>query len=852
MALEGNIPHLINGVSRQVDAMRLPTHVNEQINRLSHPATGNQRRPGSNHIGQIGWSYSGDMFYHAINRDSVERYHILIADGDLKVYDKNGAAKTVAFPDGKAYLASASPISMFAAATSADYTYIVNKDVVVQMDPSTTTVALPSEALVYCRACNFTRTYTIRIDGNIVAQYTTGDGTDDSRVYQQWEQEAVSPLNLAKTLFWGSLVNDGGTVHYGVTVSGGNISYATQATDINGWNRFDADGSRYADISGDNTYSESVITTRLIDNLPFSQWDIKRYGSVLHIKKRDGTPFAISVETDISADKDSILVIKDTVQTFADLPNRGPIGFRVKVTGTPTTEYDDYWVKITKANNNNSNDAIVWQECPGPNVAIGFDAATMPHILVRESDSTFTFKRATWAQRKVGDLDTSENPSFVGTKINDVLFNRARITFLSSESVVMTRASEFFDFWRTTMTAILDDDPIDVSGTSDNVSIFKHGVSFNEDLYLFSDQTIHRLTAGDILSPKNVALPTAVKAQVNVNVPPVATARSILFAGSSLMYGDIREAFIAPDTDEVINVSVSDHCTDYIPKDIKSIVTNDSLNMAVVLGTGNTLYVYQYFWGGTEKLQAAWHKWTFDGVDNFVGAAFFDDELHVLTRRGSAISLERFNCAAEQFDPNKDWAIRIDRRVLSTSLGAPTGTPNRTYTLPYTVPANIKAYIWGGDMHGLPLTVVSYSDNTVTLQGNTSIYTVVFGIPFTSTLEISRIYLRETRGQRDVVINNEDLRLLRVFFHVDKTAYSKAYVQTYAGGPIFSSEYSAFTINDAMFNVNRIYLNRGRFSLPIKGKAQRVRIWLENDTHLPDTITGLEWLGEFDQRGQRV
>lgn len=851
MALEGTIPHLINGVSRQVDSMRLPTHLQEQINRLSHPATGNQRRPGSAHAKDLTWSYSGAMFYHPINRDSAERYHVLIANGDLKVYDKNGNEKTVAFPDGKAYLASVSPRSMFTAATSADYTFIANKSISIAFD-ATAEPALVNEALVFVRAVNYNRVFKIIVNGSTAAEYITPDSTSTSEFYKKGPEQMMAPAETAKALFWGDVIKDGyGGAHAADGFSNDNITYVAVTGPINGWAVADADGALYAAARGEGHGGRSSPSyrgaswpvTRLIDNLNPSTWSVVRYHNVIHIKRVDGAAFTISTETDKSQDKENLTVIKDNIQDFADLPNNAPDGYKVRVTGTPSSSADDYWVKFDAATK-------TWKECPAFGVNTKFDNSKMPHILVREADGTFTFKRSTWQGRKVGDTD--QDPSFIGQTINDILFHRARLALLTEESVVMTRPSEFFDFWRTTMTTQVDDDPIDVAGTSDNVAIFKHGVSYDEDLYLFSDQTIHRMTAGDILTPKNVALPPAVAAQVNTAVVPVASARSILFAGSGLTYGDIREAFIAPDTNEVLNVSVSDHVTDYIPSDVRMIADSPSLNMAVAIGPANDLYIYQYFWSGVEKLQAAWHKWNYSGVTDFIGVAFFDDELHALVRRGSTITLEKFNCAAKQFDVGKDWAIRIDRKVLSTSLAAPTGTPNKTYTLPYTVPAGIKAYRWGGSMHGLPLTVVSTAGSTVTLQGDTSGFTVVFGVPFTSTAELCRFYHKTQVGQREAIIKSEDLRVLRVWFHVDETAWSKAYVQTYADGPIFSSEYSAFTINDARFDVNQVFLNRGAFSLPVKGKGDRVRIWLENDTHLPDTITGLEWLGEFDTRGQRV
>jgi hypothetical protein len=844
----GSIPHLVSGVSRQVDAVRLITHVQEQVNRFSAPSTGNQRRSSLEHIAKLPGTFSGEYFYHPINRDEVERYHVLINNGDLRVFTNGGVERTVSFPDGKAYLNAASPNAMFSAATSADFTFIANNTVTVAMDEATRSPTRGVEALLFVRSANFNKAFKVFIDGTLAASYTTPDGVDDSRDFQRFEQEAVTPVNIAKTLFWGSVVNINGVVQQATSLNNGVEVFTPVLADINGWDRFTADGSRFADISGDNRATESIIETRLIDNLPFADWDVARFANVLHIKRKNGAAFSIRVETDRVGDKDSILAVMDSIQDFNELPNHGPEGFVVKVAGVPTDGFDDYFVRIEKPNGNDDNDSIVWRECPKPDIPIAFNAATMPHVLVRESDGNFTFKKTTWVQRKAGDED--DDPSFIGGKINDVVFNRARLAFLSTESVVTTRSEEFFDFWRTTKTAVLDDDPIDVAGTSDNVSIFRHAVSYDEDLYLFSGLTVHRLTAGDILSPKNVALPTAVTAQVNLRCPPVATSKSVLFLGSGQSFGDIREVYTAPDSEETINGSVSDHVPGFLPTNITSIINSDSSNIAVAFSqdVDAGIFVYQYFWSGQEKLQTAWHKWTLPSSSEVIGATFFDDQLNLVIRRGTTVFVEKINCAATLLDDGFTWHIRLDRRVKSTALTPVVNGDNSVFTLPYD-PTGIDVRRFNGTDFGLPVDF-TVDGNEVTVP--TASLPVVFGFPFGSRLEFSRFYMRDNSSGRSEMLQTAPFRLRRIFLHVDNTAFAKAFVQPFLDGPIFSKEYTSLTSNDAAFDPNKVILGKGFFSLPIKARSDRCKIFVENNTVLPDCYTGVEWEGEYDIRAKRV
>lgn len=820
----GSIPNLINGVSRQVDAMRLPTHLQEQINRFSAPATGNQRRPGTDHVSQAWGSFSGDHFYHSISRDAVERYHVLIGNGDLFVFGADGSTKTVAFPDGKSYLFTpGKPSETFAAASSADYTFIVNKNTRAWFTPEVEPVR-SSEALVFVRSGNYDKSYRIWINGTLAAHYRTGDGVDPSNdpsgtSTEEARNEArnVAPAKIAQGLMFGSST---GT--------------------INGHTNTDGDGTLSA--------GDAAALVRMASVLPSAEWEIRRYNNVIHIIRRDNAPFTVRVESDVVGDNQSLIAIRNSVQSFSDLPNHCPEGYVVRVDSLPSSEDEDYWVKATKDGGNDDNGTVVWKECVKPGVALAWDTATLPHILVRESNGTFTFRRAPWVRRKCGDF--GETPSFFDSTINDVVFNRGRLAFLTNESVVMTRPGEFFDFWRTTMTAVLDDDPVDVSGTSDNVAIFRHAVSFNEDLYLFANLSVHRLASGDLLTPKTVALPPATTGSINVSVPPVSTSKSILFLSTSLTYGDVREIFITNDTNETDNASVSDHVPNYIPANINRVIASDSVNMAVASTPtpGGSVYVYQYYWAGLEKLQAAWHRWQFDPSAEILGSVFWDDVLHLVIRRGTSLFIEKMSCGSNLFDPGQEWMIHLDRRSYSIYMAPPVVSGNlRTYTLPYNSADAVCCY-WGGGRHGLTVRVTSRSGNSITVDSGGS--DVVFGVPFVSYMLLSRFYMRQSDGQRETIRQTAPFRLHRLYIHLSNTAYTRACVQPYTEGPVKAKEYSPAILNDAAAKLDVVNLGSGAFSVPIKARSDRAKIWLENSSPYPDVITGVEWEGTYDPRAR--
>ena len=130
------IPSLFNGVSQQPDSIRHPSQLTSQVNRMSDLVKGLGKRAPTQHVVKLQTALAGNAFLHTINRDVVERYTVIITNGDLKVYDLAGNEKTVAFPDAKAYLTATNPRAEFAAVTIADFTFIVNKTTTVAMDPT--------------------------------------------------------------------------------------------------------------------------------------------------------------------------------------------------------------------------------------------------------------------------------------------------------------------------------------------------------------------------------------------------------------------------------------------------------------------------------------------------------------------------------------------------------------------------------------------------------------------------------------------------------------------------------------------------------------------------------------------
>ncbi|QOC54138.1 hypothetical protein [Caulobacter vibrioides] len=131
-----SLPSLYNGVSQQSPLVRSKDQLEKMENGWASLATGLGKRAPTEHIARLMPTAPAKALVHEINRDATERYIVVAADGVLRVFDLAGNEKSVTAPAGWGYLAGitdyAQDVSM---TTVADYTFVVNRRVICQMDP---------------------------------------------------------------------------------------------------------------------------------------------------------------------------------------------------------------------------------------------------------------------------------------------------------------------------------------------------------------------------------------------------------------------------------------------------------------------------------------------------------------------------------------------------------------------------------------------------------------------------------------------------------------------------------------------------------------------------------------------
>lgn len=756
------------------------------------------------------------QFVHHINRDINERYVSIVLGKTtpaLKVYDLAGNEMIVRnknnntlTPQELVYLASATPRESLKAMTVADFTYILNSDIQTELTTDLTTSRDP-EALVFVKTSKYLSTYTIKL--------------------------------------WNSASGTGSPNFTGTFTSESNAS-----------NPVEAQGEILKAIRNDlNTNSANTVYSYTLD------------GSLLHIKKIDNSDFRIEVEGDAT---DSIFSFKESVQDFNLLPaNKGWAGFNIKVIGDPDDDEENaYYVEFNPSNENITTGftAGSWAESRAGGIKYKFDDETMPHVLVSTIDDAsgtvtgtpyavyFQFKPATWGERLVGDDDSNPEPSFIGNTIRDVYFYRNRLGFLSDENAILSEAGEFFNFWRTTVIQLLDSDPIDIGATHTKISLLNWAIPNSENLVVFSDQTQFTLQGGDLLTPKTASMTQTTEAENLKNVRPISIGNSIYFAVDKEKFSGVSEYSIRSDTGLFEPFDVTGHVPNYIDGSIFKLVGSKSENIILALNDGfpNGVSVYKFYNAADGRnLQSAWFKFDFGKETEVRDAFMIDSRIYFVIARHDGTYLEFMDIATGLKDEYSTFSALLDRKISDEDCSNITFNPatnKTTLTLPYSPDPTVATMevvtrSTSGVTRGYWERGVTFSGNTLTINGDYSETPMWIGQKYSSEYEPTRPLIRSQQGD---VLNEGRFQVLYGNVTFDNSAYFKVEVT-----PKFRDSYEYEFISRLVGSATigeEPSLEDGTYRFPVKSKNDQVDIKIINDSPFPSNLLNIDWEGRYTRR----
>jgi hypothetical protein len=478
----------------------------------------------------------------------------------------------------------------------------------------------------------------------------------------------------------------------------------------------------------------------------------------------------------------------------------------------------------------------------------------MPHLLIRQANGTFTFEQANWGDRAVGDEISIANPSFIGQKITDVFFFQNRFGVLAGENVIMSRTSDYFDFFATTARSLLDNDPIDVAASHVKVSTLKHAVPFDRKLLLFSDQTQFILKGGDFITPKNTSISQTTEYEANTVTSPVSAGSVVYFPAKRGGFTSVREYYVVDDTDRSDATDITSHVAKYVPDGVYKLAASTAENALIMMSSlaTDTIFLYKYHWAGREKMQSSWSKYTFDNSE-VLNAEFIESTLYVVLNKSGKTLLMQIHFDAGRSDTAQDYVTRLDYRVSNLEVGKAynSATNQTTITTPYSLTNPVV--VTRGTNQGTVLTNMSASGTTIIVSGNHTSTEFYVGERYTMTYEFSEPTLKEpTASGGRVAITGGRLQIKHWLLRYQDSGDFKVSVIQKQNSQAQEYIFTGRIIGGGSNLLGSTALDSGDFRFPVMSKAERIRVLIESDSHLPCQFLSAEWEGNMHLRSRRV
>ena len=905
------IPQYSLGMSEQPDNLKFPGQVTESINAIPDVTRGLFKRPGAKRIGTDALSsvQSGGSWFHYF-RDETEGSYVgqIAADGQVRVWRCNdGQLMTTAYGTGgqtaiQNYLATSTPENI-QTLTINDTTFVTNRDTTnsnTLIGETGTSQANPDTHFAFIEllrtengrqygvnlynnstTTTLNRATRIKIQSDTLdesdgtghcpgigtAVFSVDDGSKTNLIFRlnTLGQQGVSPNYSANS-------NGAGGSDYRcsynrevVLLHGGEgwVTGDTATVTMEGFNytiRVEDHEStavkanlkmvrpKPTPFDADTAVTSDTILGGILGELP-SGITGTIIGTGMYLASSN--PFNVEVVAE-----DLMRVMQSSVNDVTNLPNQCKHGYIVKISNSRMAEEDDYYVRFEGENDRDGSGS--WSECAKPGITTTL--TNMPLVIQRTATTTFTVKQFTYAQRLVGDEQTNPMPSFVGQRINKVLFFRNRLAVLSGENVITSRPGTLGtpDFFSESALTISASDPIDISAASMFPSELFDGIEINTGLLVFSTNQQFLLSSDDtVLNPDTAKLRSVSTFNYNETIAPISLGTTVAYIDNSGKFSRFNEMANVRREGEPNVVEVSKIVPTLLPKDI-DLITNSRENSIVLMGKTNSdlVFGYKYLQIADKRQQAAWFKWKLNNplIYHFI----INDEYFFLD---SDYYLQSMKLVQTETDPsivqdNVDFLLHVDNHT-TVSGGSFNSTTNLTtftgvsWLNTVTTPNHDLVVI---DTNTNSSRVGRYAKATVsgtsfTLPGNWSGATLTIGYIYPYEVKLPTLYPSKIEGQRSTADVNSSLVLHRVKFHFGKIGLYETtlervgkndYTEIYE-----STELDEYDASDAP------YLEEFIQTVPVYEKNTNVEITLKSSHPAPATLRSMSWEGDYSPKYYR-
>jgi|TARA_R100000030_G_scaffold61562_1_gene46561 hypothetical protein len=320
-------------------------------------------------------------------------------------------------------------------------------------------------------------------------------------------------------------------------------------------------------------------------------------------------PFTVKVTGGLL--NENLEVFQDTVIDISKLPVESFHGRYVHVLNSAGANDDLYFEFV-------AYDGVrgpgYWKETAANDIGNSFVASTLPHRLIKNTATSFTFEPIPYAPRKAGNRSTNPNPSFVGKKITSTFFYNNRFGFLSEDNVFLGQSNNLFEFFAETVnvSAIRAPDPIDLNASSIRPVILTEVLPSPQGLLILSERQQFQLLTTDAqsMTSNNTTIRSLSNYEMATNIRPIDFGTTTAFVSTVPGYSKLFTLALQSQNLPPVVTDISKAVFEWIPDTVDEIAVSTPNSAVFLIDKGSSyIYIYKFYNNGKEDLFQAWTKW---------------------------------------------------------------------------------------------------------------------------------------------------------------------------------------------------------------------------------------------------
>ena len=345
-----------------------------------------------------------------------------------------------------------------------------------------------------------------------------------------------------------------------------------------------------------------------------------------------------------------------------------------------------------------------------------------------------------------------------------------------------------------------------------------------------------------MFSNNTVACDLTMEYPCSKNCKPINAGATGFFVFENGNYSRVMEIYVSS-TYAIDARDITEQAPSYLPRGMYKIAGSTANNIACFLSTEepDKMYIYNYYYSSEQKAQSAWSEWEFKNT-KILSVDFKENWMYMINQYSDGIYLEKMNFSPKIKEKGLDYLFHLDRKVYFDNLTPSEGTTQ--LTLPYT-PDNEIVVV---NPKGFPMDY-TIEGNVVTVQGEHT--SLIVGNTFKSLWQMPTIFLRQQTSNGGLKVKEGILMLRDINICYTETGYFRIVVTPKYSTNISSTfEFTGKIIGMKSATLGQIEVSDGTFLLPVIAKNDEVTIEVINDGYMPSCFLSLEWLGDFNIRGQ--